>query len=227
VRSWLTGNLLLKILSIALAIGIWLLVIGEEKLEFSFPAPLVLRGLPETMALAQMPEDQVVVRLRAPEALLKNLTAGDIDARLDLTGLTPGEHLVPLRRNQVSIPFSAELLTVTPEVVAVIVEPKVSREIPVDARVDDKPPEGVRIAGIEVEPSQIAVEGPESAVSAVRIVRTERVLIGDRRESFETQVNILSGNPLLRLVGEGVVTVKVNLVSESEAARQEPAKPRR
>lgn len=227
MRSWLTGNLLLKILSLALAIGIWLLVIGEEKLEFSFPAPLILRGLPETMALAQMPTDQVMVRLRAPEALLKGLTAGDIDARLDLTGLTPGEHLVPLRRNQVSIPFSAELLTVTPEVVPVIIESKVSREIPVDVRVAGKPAEGIRIAGVEVEPSQVAVEGPEGAVLAVRIVSTERVSISGRRESFEMQVNVLSGNPLLRVVGDAVVTVRVDLTSESEAAEEETAEPGR
>ncbi len=214
MRSWLTGNLLLKILSLALAIGIWLVVIGEEKLEFSFPAPLVLRGLPETMALAQMPIDQVVVRLRAPEALLRGLTAGDIGVRLDLTGLTPGEYLLPLRRDQVSIPFSAELLTVTPEVVPVIIEPKVLREIPVDVRVEGVPLEGIRIAGVEVEPSQVAVEGPEGAVLAVSVVSTERVLIGDRRESFETQVNVLSGNPLLRVVGDTVVTVKVDLTSE-------------
>ncbi|MEE9229956.1 MAG: CdaR family protein [Acidobacteriota bacterium] len=214
MRSWLTGNLLLKILSLALAIGIWLVVIGEEKLEFSFPAPLVLRGLPETMALAQMPIDQVVVRLRAPEALLRGLTAGDIGVRLDLTGLTPGEYLLPLRRDQVSIPFSAELLTVTPEVVPVIIEPKVLREIPVDVRVEGVPLEGIRIAGVEVEPSQVAVEGPEGAVLAVSVVSTERVSIGDRRESFETQVNVLSGNPLLRVVGDTVVTVKVDLTSE-------------
>jgi len=207
---------MLKVLSLFLAIGIWLIVIGEEKLEFSFPAPLVLRGLPDGVALAQTPPDQVMVRLRATEALLKRLSAGDIDARLNLAGLTPGEHLVPLKRDQVNIPFGAELLTVTPEVVPLIIEAKVSREVPVDARVDGTPQAGLAIAKVEVVPPRVVVEGPEGAVAAVRIVSTERVPLGGHLESFTARVNILSGNPLLRVVGDAVVTVKVELVAEGK-----------
>ncbi|MEE9218861.1 MAG: CdaR family protein [Acidobacteriota bacterium] len=211
MKSWLTDNLLLKTLSLALAIGIWLVVIGENEVEFSVPAPLVLQGLPDAMALAAPPPDQVTVRLRAPEALRKGLGTGDINALLNLSSLGPGEHLIPLRHDQVRVPFGAKLLSVTPDVVPLKIEPRVSREVPVEVRVEGQLAEGFVLGRVDVDPPKVAVEGPAGVVSAVGNVSTERVVIGGRRESFTTHVSVLSGNPLLRVAGDSEVEVSVSI----------------
>jgi len=212
VRSWLTANLPLKLLSLAVAAGIWLWVTGEEKLEFSFPAPLILQSLPESMALATPAPDQVMVRLRAPEELLKRLAAGDIDARLDLTGLGAGGHQIPVSPDRVRVPFGAEVIKVSPEMVWLVVEPRVSREVPVEPRVEGQLPPGFVLGKVEVRPARVAVEGPEGAVGGLRSASTERVPLDGHREPFAARVNALVGNPLLRVLADDPVTVSVQVV---------------
>lgn len=212
MREWLTSNLALKFLSLAVAAGIWLWVTGEEKLEFSFPAPLVLQNLPAGVALATPPPDQVMVRLRAPETLLKRLAAGDIDARLDLSGLRPGEHQFPLGADRVRVPFGAEVIKVNPESVSLTVDARVLRQVPVEARLEGQLPAGVELARVSVDPPRVAVEGPERAVSALRHVSTERVALDGRRSSFVASSGVVAGHPLLRVVSSAPVAVRVQIV---------------
>jgi YbbR domain-containing protein len=211
VRRLLTHNLALKLLSLLAAAGVWLWVSGEERLEFSFPAPLVLQNLPSPVALAADPPDEVMVRLRAPEVLLKSLSAGDIDARIDLAGLAAGEHAIPITAEQVRVPYGAEVVKVVPEVVTLRLEPRVVREVAVEPRVEGTVEEGFRVAEVSVEPDRVAVEGPEGAVNAVDRLGTARVPLEGRREPFTASVGVLVGNPLLRLVEERPVTVRVRL----------------
>lgn len=211
MRSWLTSNLLLKTLSLLVAVGIWLWVTGEEKLEFSFPAPLVLQNLPGQVALAVPPPDQVMVRLRAPEALLRSLAAGDIDARLDLTGLTPGEHQIPITPDRVRVPFGAEVIKVSPELVTLAAEPRVLREVPVEPRVEGQLPVGYSVVRVAVDPPRVAVEGPEGAVAALHHASTERVPLEGRRDSFAVSANVVAGHPLLHVVPEAPVMVRVQI----------------
>lgn len=211
MRRLLTHNLTLKLLSLLVAVGVWLWVSGEERLEFSFPAPLVLQNLPGPVALAADPPDEVMVRLRAPEVLLKSLSAGDIDARLDLTGLTPGEHPTPITPERVRAPYGAEVVRVVPEVVTLRLEPRVVREVAVEPRVEGTVEKGFRVAQVSVEPRRVAVEGPEGAVNAVQRLATARVPLDGRREPFSASVDVLVGNSLLRLVEERPVTVRVRL----------------
>lgn len=213
MKNWLTRNFLLKLLSFAVALGIWLWVSGEEKLEFSFPAPLLLQNLPDQVALAAPTPDQVMVRLRAPEALLKRLAAGDLDARLDLTGISPGEHQLPLTPDRVRVPFGAEVVNVRPEQVPVVVERRVRRQVPVEARVEGEIAAGLAIGEISVDPPRVAVEGPERAVAALRHVSTERVPLEGRRSSFSVTANLVAGHPLLRVVPETPVRVRVHIVA--------------
>jgi len=211
VKRWLTNNILLKLLSLLVAIGVWMWVTGEEKLEFTFPAPLVLQNLPVRVALAASPPDQVMVRLRAPEALLKRLAAGDIDTRIDLAGLGTGEHLFPLTADRVRVPFGAEVLKATPESVSLLLEARVVRQVPVEARLEGQPAAGMEVARVVVDPPRVAVEGPERAVSAIRHVSTERLTLEGKRASFVASSAVVAGHPLLRIVSPEAVTVRVQI----------------
>ena len=213
MKSWLISNLPLKILSLLAAVVIWLWVTGEERLEFSFQAPLLLQNLPTQVALATPPPDQVMVRLRAPEALLKRLAAGDIDARLDLTGLTPGEHQIPLTPDRVRVPFGAEVVKVFPEAVALSAEPRVLREVPIEARVEGQLAAGLRLGSVSVDPPRVPIEGPEGAVSTLRHVSTERVTLEGHHTSFSVSANVVAGHPLLRVISERPVTVRVQILA--------------
>ena len=216
MRRWLTSNLLLKLLSLLVAAGIWMWVTGEEKLEFTFPAPLVLQNLPARLALAAPPPDQVMVRLRAPEALLKRLAAGDIDARIDLAGLGAGEHLFPLTADRVRVPFGAEVIKVNPESVSLTLDPRVLRQIPVEARLEGQLPAGMGVARVIVDPPRVAVEGPERAVAAIRHVSTERLSLEGRDASFVASSAVVAGHPLLRIVSPLAVTVRVQIAPAGE-----------
>src|SRR5207249_10170283 len=90
-------NLALKLASLALAIGVWFYVRGQERPVQIVSVPLEVRNLPVGLALAGDVIDSVTVRLKAPEVILDTMSPEKISARLDLSNLEPGDHLVRLK----------------------------------------------------------------------------------------------------------------------------------
>src|SRR3972149_6282593 len=81
----------LKLLSLALAVLLWLVVAGEEAVERGLRVPLELQQIPDGVELLGEVPDTVDVRVRGSSGALSRVGAGGIVAGLDLGGGPPGE----------------------------------------------------------------------------------------------------------------------------------------
>ena len=84
-------NLGLKLLAGALAIGLWLSVVGESVIERGFEVPVGFENIPVDLQVAGDPPDTVHVRVRGAMSIVNRLAVGDVVAVLDLAGERPGE----------------------------------------------------------------------------------------------------------------------------------------
>ena len=155
--------------------------------------------------LVASPIQPVRVSIRGPKVNLTRLTVSDFVARVDLAGLGAGEHQLPVLV-QVSDP-AVEVVRVTPETVAVRLDPLETREVPIVARVASAPAAGYRaeIADITAQPSEVTVSGAASAVARVVAVQAEMSLEGATR--------VVTAQTVLRPVdrqGDEVENVKVD-----------------
>jgi len=197
----LRENLPLRLASLALAVGVWFYVRGEDKPVQIVSVPLELQNLSPDLAIAGDVIESVNVRVRAPEGVLKTMTPERFSARMDLSPLDAGDHLVRIPHELMRVPPGAEVVKISPEYLSVRLEKKLKRSLPVTARVAGDPAEGYELGGTAVRPEQVAVEGPETAVRLAREVLTDTIRIDGRTSPFEALVSLFPDRAGVKVAG--------------------------
>ncbi len=209
--GWLSENVSLKVASVVLATFVWMYVRSEEKPLQVFAVPLELEGLPADVALSGEVLDSVSVRVRAPDSILRNLTPGRFRARVRLDGARPGELNIPLAPDSIKAPLGVQVVRVDPRSMSLRVERRVTREIPVVARISGVPAPGFEYDGHTLTPDRVTVEGPEGIVQQVRESVTDPVTIDERSASFEARVDIAPDRAGARVTGPSTVLLRVGI----------------
>jgi len=202
----------LKVLSVAIAVLLWLAVAGEQVVERSLLAPLELQGKPERLELIGLPPATVDVRVRGPSSILGRLAATDVVAVIDLSTAKPGHKYFPLSPDQIRVaPFGVEVTQVSPATLALDLENSETRVVPVVPTVEGRPAEGFLVDQVTVEPAAVQVAGPETAVRALRHVQTEPISIAGLSRSLKESASIGLQAPGLQLKSarSAVVTVAI------------------
>lgn len=201
----------LKLLSLALAVLLWLVVAGEEAVERGLRVPLELQQIPDGVELLGEVPDTVDVRVRGSSGALSRVGAGDIVAVLDLGGVQPGERLFHLTPDQMRTPFGVEVVQVNPATVALAFDRRASRSVPVVPAVEGKPAPGHAVGKVSSDPAKVDVVGPASAVERVTEALTEPVSVEGAERTVQASVVIGLRDPALRLKTprSAIVTVEI------------------
>jgi YbbR domain-containing protein len=201
----------LKFLSVAVALGLWFVVAGEQSVERSLRAPLELRNRPEKLELVENPPTSLDVRVRGTSAMLSQLNQGDVIAILDLSSARPGRRFFHLSRTQVRAPFGVEVVEVTPGTVSLKFETSQTKRVPVVPVVEGDAAEGYLAGKPTVSPESVEVTGPDSALERLKEATTEPVLLAGARGQVRETVAIGVPDASLRLNSavQAVVTIPV------------------
>src|SRR5262245_52946979 len=135
----------LKVLSVLLAVVLWMTVSGEETVERGLRIPLELQQFPPGLELGGDVPTTVDVRVRGASGALSRVSAGEVVAVLDLRTARPGRRLFPLTPEQVRVPFGVEVVQVMPSAIAMAFEPSASRQVPVVPAVDGRDRKSTRL----------------------------------------------------------------------------------
>ena len=203
----------LKLLSIAVAALLWLVVAGDPVVERTLRVGLELQRTPDGLEVVGPVPDTVAVRLRGPASELAGLGPGAVSVVVDLDAARPGRRLFNLTSNLVTVPYGVEVLQITPATLTLAFESMATRVIPVRPQLEGTPVPGHSVTNVSVTPSQVRVEGPESAVGGLTEVLTEPVSV-ERATSLVREAVALdlpeSGVRLSGGAGTAVVTVTVS-----------------
>lgn len=201
----------LKLLSLGLAVLVWMIVSGEETVERGLRVPLELQQVPAGLELLGDVPATVDVRVRGSSGTLSRVAAGDVIAVLDLRGARAGRRLFPLTPDQMRVPFGVEVVQITPSAVAMVFERSASREVPIVPAVDGKPAPGYSVGPMVAEPRTVEVIGPESAIKRATEVLAEPVLINGAKGPVQETVTLGLQDSSLRLKAarSALVTVQV------------------
>ena len=202
---WLASNIRTFLLALVLGASVWLSAVTgadpDEVRPFPNPVTLEVIGQDPSLILTSEIPPTIEVTLRAPHSVWEQLIAQEnsVQGILDITGLSAGEHTQVIQIRIGARP--AKTVLATPETITFTLEPLSTQSLPVDIIVSGQPGVGYRAGEATVEPTQIAISGPESIV---RQATRARVLVSldDVRESidevFDVQIlddrnTILSG----------------------------------
>jgi YbbR domain-containing protein len=211
-RIWPFRHLGLKVLSLVLALLLWMVVSGEETVERGLRVPLELLQVPAGLELTGEVPATVDVRVRGASGTLSRVTTGDVVAVLDLRSARSGRRLFPLTPDQVRVPFGVEVVQVQPSAIAMAFESSASRQVPVVPAVDGRPAPGYVVGQMTADPKTVEVIGPETAVRRVTEALTEPVSVSGARDHVRQSVILGLIDPSLRLKNARAAMVTVQIV---------------
>ena len=213
-----TGNLRFGILFLAFAIALflWGMAHGASDVERGFDVPIELYGLDEQLVVTDLSADAINVRLRSSRAAMRNVSAGDLVYRLDVSGGKNGtaEYEVEQSTIQSELPRDADIVARSPSHVQVRFERKGRKAVGVRADVDGDPAEGFLVAAVEVTPRRVWLAGARSQVLRLREVVTETIDITGATEPIEREARLFLGGGTVWMEDKKPVVVRVEIVPD-------------
>jgi YbbR domain-containing protein len=202
----------LKVLSIVLAVLIWLIVSGEQIVERALRIPLEFTNLAPELELVGDTPTVVDVRVRGSSGALSRVAAGELVAVLDLRTARPGRRLVHLTENDVRVPFGIEVVQISPSNVSITLETSAAKLVPVVPELEGEPRAGYVVGTVTADPPTVTVTGPASAIERLTKAITEPVSVAGAAETITETVNIGVVDPGVRLVSTVGAQVTVNIM---------------
>jgi YbbR domain-containing protein len=206
-------NVGLKVLSIGLALLLWLLVAGEQLVERALRIPLELTPIPEQLEIVGEAPTVVDVRVRGSSGAIGRVAAGELVAVLDLKDAREGQRLFHLTPAHVRVPFGVEVVQITPTNVSIRFERSTTKVVPVVPSADGFPAEGYVVGAMGATPSTVELVGGASVLATITEAVTEPVSVAGRASSFTEEVAIGSPDPLVRLRTPQTAQVSVNIAA--------------
>jgi YbbR domain-containing protein len=202
----------LKLLSLAIAIVLWLVVTGQNEPVTAHVNVQLNFIRPQSLEISNDPPRTVDVMLTGSRNKLDDLTALDLVATVDISEQQPGERVLRLADKAViSLPQGVKVDGFQPSAIPIRLEPIVQRQIPVEVKIEGNPPVGYQVYGVHPSKGSVLVRGPESRVNALQKVLTETISLTGRKESF-TAPNLAIDVPDAKIdLLDPVVSVQIDI----------------
>lgn len=215
-RRVVLQNFVLKLVSLLLAVGLWLAVARDPIAEVEMNVPIEFRNLPDQLEIDSASFTEAQVRLRGPERVIHRLQPADVRAEIDLSSVQPGERTFDLSSRQVQVPQDLEVVQIIPGQFHLSFDSRDARMIEIRPRVTGNFASGMRVAQVIADPPNIMVTGPRRRVEALEAATTDPVDASGTmtRASFLTQVFV--GDPLIQVVHPKPIRVTVIMEGAGE-----------
>lgn len=202
----------LKLISVALAVLLWLVIARDQVVERSLRVPLEYQNIPDGLEIVGDPPGSVDVRVRGASGSLGRLEAGEVVAVLDLAGARPGQRLFHLLTDEVRSPFGIQVAQISPPTVSLEFEKTGSKTVPVNPAVEGEPAPGFVAGRVTVDPQKVEVTGPESRLATLKEATTEPVSIENATAQVRDVVTVGVVDSALRLREARTAAVTVDVV---------------
>jgi YbbR domain-containing protein len=213
---WLTDNFVWKLLALAVAVAIWMVVASEPELSTFATVRLEFKNLPEDLEISSEPVSTVALELRGPSGEMRSVSGesygmGSVRPAviLDMTGVQPGERTFPVGDGNVRLARGVHLVRAIPSEVRFVFEHRTTRSVPVRPRFSGLGSNGYLMAQVSVDPNQVAITGPASHVARVNEAVTDVVDVSNVVGASEFRVNAYVEDSFVRLEGSPRVAVSV------------------
>jgi YbbR domain-containing protein len=214
IKLRLTRNMGLRMLSVAIALGLWMFVnTGEHGAIDQLTVPISYRLLPPAMVIVNRPPDFARIEVTGSRRLLSLIDPERITVKLELRKVALGQNDIKLDASMFDIPRGTSVTQISPSAVTLDVDHIVSREVPVHLVIDGKPVPGHTIASAEVRPSAVTATGPSRFVAPLAQVNSDIFDVSGLAGDAERTIALAELGAPVRL-SSMEVDARVNIVEQ-------------
>jgi YbbR domain-containing protein len=221
MRRLFLENFIYKLISLLLAVGLWLAVARTPVAEVEMRVPIEFRNLADNLEIDSASFTEAQVRLRGPERVLHGMSAADVRAEVDLSNMQAGERTFDLTARHVHVPEDVEVVQIIPGQFHLAFDNREKRTVDVHPRVIGNFAGGMHVAEVTADPPSITVTGPRRRLEKLEAATTDPIDASGTmdRETFVTQAYV--ADPLVQVVNPRPirVTVIMGRAGEDKKAR--------
>jgi YbbR domain-containing protein len=175
----------LKLLSLAIAIVLWLMVTGQNQPVTAHVNVQLNFIRPQSLEISNDPPRTVDVMLTGSRNKLDDLTSLDLVATVDISDQRSGERVLRLADKAViTLPQGIKVDGYQPSAIPIRLEEMVDRQVPVEPKLEGKPDEGFEVYSVTLNKTTVSVRGPASRVNALQKIATESIWLTGHKQSF-------------------------------------------
>ncbi len=223
IAGFFRENLGLKLVSLVLAFGGWVYVVGRSPVVRFISAPVEFIA-PDGLAVTDYQPREVRVRVQGDAPQLARLSEQNVYARVQLeSGMRIGRatKIGVQERDVLGVPPGVVREVVSPPLM-VTVERRLVRTVPVRVKMEGRAPDGFTVTRAWSEPASVELSGPEDAIRGVDQIWTEAVNVRSHQRPFTATSELVRVDPLVVLRPE---TVRVNVIVDEVAKQQDVTVP--
>ncbi len=211
MRQLLTRNLGWKLLSVLIAIALWVAVAHEPEVATSLSVPVDFRNLRSDLDIEGNLPDRVRLEVRGPSGSLTRDNLAAVAVVLDLSDARDGERTYSIRGRNLNLPSGVVFYRAVPSQLTLHFDQLIVKQVSAQPIFTNMPP-GYRIASQQFSPAKVQIRGPQSRVEAIHQIKTDPMDLSGvtTDKTIHTHLNI--GDPQVRLVDAPAdITVQVKL----------------
>jgi YbbR domain-containing protein len=219
-RRYVLKNLALKMVSLGIAVLLWWVIGRDPTIEIPMTVPLEFHHAPDNLEMNSDYPLQAQITMRGPERLLRQISASEVHAVIDLQGAVPGERTFDLTARHIHVPRNVEVMQVAPAQFHITFDHSATRSVDVEPRIIGSLLSGYSVTDVKADPAQIMIVGPQKRVDAVENALTDPVdatgVVGKATFTIHAYV----ADPLVRVQKPGAIHVTVTTGKSSKGAHQ-------
>ena len=192
------GNLAIKLVSLFLALIVYVHVATDREQELNFTVPLRVVSLPDSLAvLSSIPQQaRVSFRGKGREIYMALLRGTSVECDLSKAGPGLLRHLLSPRDVKLPVGVTVNVADVTaPETLSLQLDRRLLRRVPVQVVVS--PPDTALSAS--AEPESVNVDGPASLVEGLDLLPTEAVARATVKPGADMVLTLKPGSTYLNV----------------------------
>ncbi|MGH7984813.1 MAG: CdaR family protein [Candidatus Binataceae bacterium] len=204
-------NLGLRLLSLLLAIGLWIFVnAGQHGAMISLQVPVSYRELPAGYVITNPHPDFVKIQASGPRTLLSLIDPSRLTVRLDLTSVGIGQASFKLSPDSFNVPRQTNVTSISPSQIVLDIDRIVTRDVPVRLYVTGKPATGYKVSSISLAPPTATIVGPSRYVARLEDIDTDPCSLNGANGNLTCEVDLVDPGAMVSLETE-TVTAKLSL----------------
>ncbi|MDR1607714.1 MAG: hypothetical protein LBT38_04810 [Deltaproteobacteria bacterium] len=183
MKNFFANQFSLFVLSVILAFILWLTVSGQDTTSYDATATLEMINQPDD---TEVENNNLVIKIRAEvnKAQSRLLEGNKYYYRLDLTGIGPGSHTLPVNLDNLTpkLPRGSKVTRYDPMEIDFRIYPYVTKEVPVIVELVGELPNYLEMTGaLVIEPKMARITGPSNRLEPINELGLGQIRLNEVR----------------------------------------------
>jgi uncharacterized protein (TIGR00159 family) len=189
--SWLTWNIRMKALSVAVAVLLWgFFAYRVEMVNRTYVVPIEYRNIPANWVVADPKPTETRVSLTGSERAF-SFDPSNMVVSLDMSSIRDGYQELGITEKNLNAPMRLKVAQISPNVVRIKAYQMAEVSLPVKVQLAGRLADSLTLERIECQPASVALLIPRSRVGKDTEVRTEALNLNDIKPSAPVRCNII------------------------------------